>query len=374
MERDHSLKLDPWTDVVVGPVHLHVPAKVDKKVMAKLAAVKKSIYVENLQKVVDEETAHTLAHQEQFKSLSMDQRADTIFTAYQDADTYLNFLLSKPGAQEISLGKTYEGRSIRGVKFGTGAKQIFLNGGIHAREWVTPAAATYIANYLLGTEAEAVSLREKFTFHIVPNLNPDGYAYTRKSGGERMWRKNREPNRGSSCIGTDPNRNLDSAWGDTNGASSSPCADDYFGPSAMSSAEAKALGNYLKSLNNVVSYVDVHSYSQLWMFPLGYKCGVKVPDYADLAQATKLAVAALKGVNNLDFKNGPICDTIYQATGTTADYTYDKLKIKYSFALELRPKQSFGTNGFALPPSQIVAASEETLRGLVAAWNYAYTH
>ncbi|KAI8895915.1 carboxypeptidase A2 [Globomyces pollinis-pini] len=370
--QDESLHLDPWTDLTIGPVHLHVPSKVDKLVMSALSNLKTSIYIEDLQAVVDEETETTIANQELSKGLSIDEQADTLFTAYQEADTYMNFLLSKPGVQEIQLGKTFEGRMIRGVKFGTGTKQIFLNGGIHAREWITPAAATYIANFLLGSEPEALSMREKFTFHIVPNLNPDGYAYTRSK--ERMWRKNREPSKSSSCIGTDPNRNFDADWGNTAGASSSPCSDTFYGSAALSTAEATALANYLKSLTNVVSYVDVHSYSQLWMFPWGYKCGAKIPDYQDLAEATRLGVAALKGINNLSFKNGPSCDTIYQATGTTTDYAYDKLKIKYSFVLELRPQNGFGTNGFALPASQIVAASEETLRGLIAAWNYAYSH
>ena len=27
-----------------------------------------------------------------------------------------------------------------------------------------------------------------------------------------MWRKNRQPNSGSSCVGTDINRNFDSEW------------------------------------------------------------------------------------------------------------------------------------------------------------------
>ena len=33
--------------------------------------------------------------------------------------------------------------------------------------------------------------------------------HTRSWASNRMWRKTRSPNRGSSCIGTDPNRNWD---------------------------------------------------------------------------------------------------------------------------------------------------------------------
>jgi hypothetical protein len=105
-------------------------------------------------------------------------------------------------------------------------------------------------------------LFQSWYFNI--NQNQDGYAYTRSSNGDRYWRKNREPNKSTSCIGTDPNRNFDSAWAQP-GASSSQCNDDYYGPSAMSSAEARMIGDYIDSLLNVVNYFDFHAYSSLWM-------------------------------------------------------------------------------------------------------------
>jgi hypothetical protein len=41
-------------------------------------------------------------------------------------------------------------------------------------------------------------------------LNVDGYSFTWTNN--RMWRKTRRPNQGSSCIGTDPNRNFPYKW------------------------------------------------------------------------------------------------------------------------------------------------------------------
>lgn len=134
--------------------------------------------------------------------------ADTLFSAYQDAETYVSFLAKQQGATRISIGTSYLGASIDGVQFGTGPENIFFHGGIHAREWISPASVTFMA-YSLLTDAGALNLLDKYTFTILPVVNVDGYAYTRAKNGNRMWRKNRQPNPDSSCIGTDLNRNFD---------------------------------------------------------------------------------------------------------------------------------------------------------------------
>jgi hypothetical protein len=106
----------------------------------------------------------------------------------------------------------------------------------------------------------------------------------------------------------------------------------------------------------------------LIQYPYGYNCNKLNPDAKDLEAASTLAVAALRSVNGVSFKKGPICKTIYQASGSTADYFYDHSKVKYSMAVELRG------NSFNLPASQIVAAGEETLQGALAFWAYVADH
>ena len=49
--------------------------------------------------------------------------------------------------------------------------------GIHAREWVAPAAAFYLIDKLL----ENPSLLAQFEWKIIPMVNPDGYVYSQKS-------------------------------------------------------------------------------------------------------------------------------------------------------------------------------------------------
>jgi hypothetical protein len=91
-------------------------------------------------------------------------------------------------------------------------------------------------------------------------INKDGYAFTREKDGDRLGRKNLQPTIGSDCLGVDINRNFGSHWSD-NGASNRQCDDNYHGSKPYSSNEAKHLRSYVTSLDNVVSYFDIHAYS-----------------------------------------------------------------------------------------------------------------
>ena len=115
-----------------------------------------------------------------------------------------------------SIGTTYEGRQINmvTVSLNPSAKPtkpaIFLECGIHAREWVSPATCLYAIDELIGSGQNGLLGQCKYSilclernsfpltflwpiddFYIIPVTNPDGYAYT--WDGNRMWRKNRRP-------------------------------------------------------------------------------------------------------------------------------------------------------------------------------------
>ena len=102
----------------------------------------------------------------------------------------------------------------------------------------------------------------------------------------------------------------------------------------FSAPETQAISKYVSSLANVVSYIDVHSYTQLWMFPWGYTCSKKIEDYKLLNEASKQATAAMKGVNGLTFAYGGICETIYPAAGSSIDWTYGEKGIHLLFLFE----------------------------------------
>ena len=64
---------------------------------------------------------------------------------------------------------------------------------------------------------------------IVPNLNPDGSEYDIATGSYRSWRKNRQPNAGSTAVGTDLNRNWGFNWGCCGGSSGTFSSETYRG-------------------------------------------------------------------------------------------------------------------------------------------------
>ena len=87
-----------------------------------------------------------------------------------------------------------------------------MSGGIHAREWIAPAATTYVLTRLLETYATDNSTRtvvDRFELVFAPCVNPDGYTFSWTD--DRLWRKNRRPAsaNGGQCAGVDLNRNFD---------------------------------------------------------------------------------------------------------------------------------------------------------------------
>lgn len=210
--------------------------------------------------------------------------------------------------------------------------------------------------FLLDADTDPVvkQILDSLELYILPVFNPDGYSYTWTNN--RMWRKTRSPNPGSSCIGTDPNRNWDFEWGGE-GISRDPCSDAYLGPKAFSEIEVNSVGLYLRNNSGKFrGYINFHSYSQLWMSPWGYTAALP-PDFTIQDNLSAKCVAALKSVNNIVYLHGNIAVIIYPASGSSADYTYATAKILYSYGVELRDT---GQYGFLLPPNQIVPSGRET--------------
>lgn len=104
---------------------------------------------------------------------------------YQIADIYTwmtQLILEHPNkVSVVSVGTSYEGRQIKGIviSFKPGQRAIVIEGGIHAREWISPATVTYIANEVLNNKDPAFrKIVESFEWHLFPSINPDGYAYS----------------------------------------------------------------------------------------------------------------------------------------------------------------------------------------------------
>lgn len=87
---------------------------------------------------------------------------------------------------KLEIGTSFEGRPLRGLKISQNSNEdkriIFLEGGIHSREWISPATVCYIANELLTSDDEETKAAAiDYDWYIFPVTNPDGYIYTHES-------------------------------------------------------------------------------------------------------------------------------------------------------------------------------------------------
>ncbi|XP_072264001.1 carboxypeptidase B-like [Pyxicephalus adspersus] len=258
------------------------------------------------------------------------------------------------------IGTSFEGRPIYLLKVGkAGANKnaIFIDCGFHAREWITPAFCQWFVKEAVnsyGSDPEFTNLLNNLDFYVLPVLNVDGYVYTWTN--DRMWRKTRSLNKNTPCVGTDPNRNFAAGWG-TNGATSSPCSEVYCGTIPESESETRALGDFIRSnLPAIKSYLTIHSYSQMLLFPYSYTHKL-ANDYDELFTLAEGAVNALSSLYGTQYTYGPGGKTIYLSSGGSDDWAYDT-GVKYSFTFELRDT---GKYGFILPESEIVETCEETM-------------
>ncbi|KAL5256756.1 hypothetical protein ACHWQZ_G011875 [Mnemiopsis leidyi] len=288
-------------------------------------------------------------------------------------------------AETFSIGQTYEGREMKVIRISNdlanadNKPMIWVDGGIHAREWISSHTVLYIANALLseietGLKSQVNAMLDKYQFVILPMSNPDGYEYSRTHN--RMWRKTRRPSGckygytrpdGScyygQCYGIDPNRNFDADFG-KKGVSSNPCSDVYPGKQAFSEKNTQAMRDFLlKHKSNLALYLSFHSYSQLFLKPIGFD--INPPkDSAVHDAAGAAAVNAIYQTHGMAYKNIRSVE-LYPTSGSSADWIYLE-GVTNAYTIELRDT---GRYGFRLPTSQIIPTGEENIRGFIALVN-----
>ena len=102
-----------------------------------------------------------------------------------------------------------------------------------------------VDNY--GTDQQITDLVNSREIYIIFTSNPDGSEYDIATGSYRSWRKNRQPNSGSSYVGTDLNRNYGYKWGCCGGSSGFPSSETYRGASAFSAPETQRIRDFVNS-------------------------------------------------------------------------------------------------------------------------------
>ncbi|KAJ6669403.1 hypothetical protein lerEdw1_008212 [Lerista edwardsae] len=273
----------------------------------------------------------------------------------------------------ILIGSTFEERPIYLLKVGkeSGRKKvIFMDCGMHAREWISPAFCQWFlkeATSSYGKDKNMTNMLDNMNFFILPLVNIDGYIWSWSQ--DRMWRKNRSNTTHSDCIGVDLNRNFAINWGSVD-ASHDPCQETYCGVSAESEQETKAITTFLRShLSSIKAYLTIHSYSQMLLFPHGYTFE-KIPNHDELNELAKGAAKAIFSLYGKEYKYGTSATVLYPSSGSSDDWAYSQ-GIKYSFTFELRDT---GKYGFLLPESQIKPTCKEIMLAVKFIANYILSH
>uniref|UniRef100_G3VNJ2 Peptidase M14 domain-containing protein n=1 Tax=Sarcophilus harrisii TaxID=9305 RepID=G3VNJ2_SARHA len=257
-------------------------------------------------------------------------------------------------AKRLKIGNSFEKRPLYVLKFSTGKNKrpaIWLNHGIHAREWITQATGIWIARKIASdfskNKPTITSILNKMDIFLMPVANPDGYVYSRTKN--RSWRKNRSHKRFKKCVGVDLNRNWDVAFSKGT-TSDDPCSEKYHGPNPHSEVEVQSVANFILNHGNFKSFIDIHSFSQLLMYPYGY-INSMCPDCDELVSAP----SPISDTQEILKPSVTIDLPIYIVSGNTIDWAY-KNGIKYAFTFELRDN---GTYGFELPADQIIPTALE---------------
>jgi len=294
-------------------------------------------------------TAQRLGHSMDWTSY---HPLDEIYGWFDYLETTYDFIETE------SIGQSYEGQEMIVLKVcrgGCGNKPaMWIDSGIHAREWISPATGTWMLHELVENDAAHPDLTEKLDWYFLPSHNPDGYRKSRKD--DRMWRKTTTHYSGDSCQGTDANRNWDFHWSET-GASGDSCSQTYYGPEPFSEVETRNVRDFVSAHKDQIKfYQTLHSYSQLILMPWGYTTS-HAPGYDAMFDLGNRGNDALFAVHGKFYEVGCIPCVLYTAAGTSLDWALGVAGIPYVYSIELRDTGSYG---FLLPPEQIIPTAEET--------------
>jgi murein tripeptide amidase MpaA len=274
--------------------------------------------------------------------------------------------------RRFSVGRSYQGRELWAAKVSDNVAsdeaepEALFTCGQHAREHLSVEMCLYLLDELTsayGSDSQVTSMVNTREVYLVFNVNPDGSEYDIATGSYRSWRKNRQPNSGSSAVGTDLNRNWSYRWGCCGGSSGTPSSATYRGPSAFSAPETRAVRDFVASrvvggVQQLRTAIDFHTYSELVLWPYGYTyantaTGMNADQYNTFATMGR-AMAATNGYTPEQASD------LYIADGTLPDWAWGSHRI-FAFTFEMYPRSS--SPGF-YPPDEVI--TRETTRNRAA--------
>ncbi len=237
----------------------------------------------------------------------------------------------------------------------TGDKpKLFVISSIHARELTPAELNTRFAEFLLnnyGTDADATWLVDHREIHLLLQGNPDGRKIA-EAGNDKRKNENNLYCSNQLRKGIDMNRNFGWMWNQGSGSSSIQCDQTFRGPSAQSENENTAIDSYAKTLfidargpdlldvapsDTTGVYIDVHSYSELVLWPYGFDSPGVIPLAPNHNQLQTLG-RKFSWYNNY-FPQAS--NELYGADGASDDNAYGQLGVaSYTFELGTSFSQS----------------------------------
>jgi carboxypeptidase T len=294
--------------------------------------------------------------------------------AEQNADVNAVVAAYPSIAAKRVIGKTYEGRDIVAVKISDNVAtdesepEVLYDANHHAREHLTVEMALYLLHLYTENYASDSRIRNIVNgreIWIIPSVNPDGAEYDIATGSYRSWRKNRQPNSGSSAVGTDLNRNYGYRWGCCGGSSGTTSSETYRGPSAFSAPETQVVRDFVNSrvvggVQQIKAAMDFHTYSELVLWPFGYTNATTTTGMT----ADQYNTFATLGEQMAD-TNGYTPEqssALYITDGDLLDWLWGTHKV-FAYTFEMYPTSS-SAGGF-YPPGSVI--TRETTRNKEAA-------
>jgi carboxypeptidase T len=263
----------------------------------------------------------------------------------------------------FSLGRSYQGREVWAVKVSDNVgsdesePEVLFTCGQHAREHLTIEMCLYLLNELAtkyASDSRIASIVNSREIFIAFNLNPDGAEYDIATGSYRSWRKNRQPNSGSSFVGTDLNRNWGFRWGCCGGSSSSTSSETFRGPFPFSAPETDLIRDFVDSrvvggVQQIKAGIDFHTYSELVLWPYGYTFSDTNPGLSADDQSTFATIGrAMAGTNGYTPEQA---SDLYITDGTIDDWLWGVHRV-FGYTFEMYPRSS--SPGF-YPPDEVIA-------------------
>jgi len=98
----------------------------------------------------------------------------------------------------VTIGQSVEGRPIEAYRFGAGATDVLIVGGIHGA--YAPNTSELAERIIREAEENKNFVPDGMTLHVIPTLNPDGLAVGESPAGR------------FNANGVDLNRNFDCEW------------------------------------------------------------------------------------------------------------------------------------------------------------------